>query len=46
MAGIPPETLNLVVLEGLQQLGLHNVEVVTSEAVRAHGNSSDFPNVS
>jgi hypothetical protein len=29
MAGIPNETLNLVILEGLQQLGLHNVEVVT-----------------
>jgi Protein of unknown function (DUF499) len=35
MAGIPNETLNLVVLEGLQQLGLHDVEVVTPEADRA-----------
>ncbi len=27
LAGIPRETLNLVVLEGLRQLGLHDVEV-------------------
>jgi hypothetical protein len=28
LAGIPRETLNLVVLEGLRQLGLTNVEVI------------------
>jgi hypothetical protein len=28
LAGIPAETLNLVVLEGLRQLGLTNVELV------------------
>jgi hypothetical protein len=27
MSGIPRETLNLVVLEGLRQLGLHDVDV-------------------
>jgi len=27
MSGIPRETLNLVVLEGLHQLGLHDVDV-------------------
>ena len=31
MTGIPRETLNLVVLEGLRQLGLHDVEVNTEE---------------
>jgi hypothetical protein len=31
IAGIPRETLNLVVLEGLRQLGLHDIEVVTPE---------------
>ncbi len=30
LAGIPRETLNLVVLEGLRQLGLHDVEVEES----------------
>lgn len=29
LAGIPRETLNLVVLEGLRQLGLHDVDVET-----------------
>ena len=27
IAGIPRETLDLVVLEGLRQLGLHDIEV-------------------
>ncbi len=31
MAGIPRETLNLVVLEGLRQLGLHDVDVNVHE---------------
>jgi hypothetical protein len=31
MSGIPKETLNLVVLEGLRQLGLHEVEVDITE---------------
>jgi hypothetical protein len=32
LAGIPRETLNLVVLEGLRQLGLDHVEVTENEA--------------
>jgi hypothetical protein len=31
LAGIPRETLNLVVLEGLRQLGLHDVHVETRD---------------
>ena len=35
LAGIPAETLNLVVLEGLRQLGLTNVEVIIARRVVA-----------
>ena len=31
LAGIPRETLNLVVLEGLRQLGIDQVEVTTED---------------
>jgi hypothetical protein len=31
LAGIPRETLNLVTLEGLRQLGIANVDVIIDE---------------
>jgi hypothetical protein len=31
LSGIPRETLNLIVLEGLRQLGLNDVEVCTGD---------------